>query len=832
MKKKKWLAMLLTVAMVITMIPATVFAEGSGEWGSDYDDATEFTISNEEELRAFSAMVNEGKDFEDKTVKLANNITMSDENWIPIGGSKSNSSACFAGIFDGQHFVISGLSLKIMGPQDNIALDTTGAGLFGRVSGTVKDVALNELDMCAPSTIGSIASRLLNGAIVSGCSVQGTLSGVEYNGTFRGNYMGGIAGKISSNTTVKDCISNVTITSADYSGGIAGATDTTCENVCIENCVNEAVINGEIGVGGIIGDADGRYKQSVNLLNCTNKGAVNGGSYHVGGIVGTANGTAISGCTNEGSVTGTYDTSIQLGNRGVGGIVGNAVDKVEVTDCRNSGNIVAPQQEWVGGIAGRLHQGSSVNGCTNCGAIQGGDRTGGIVGYADAYVDGYQVADCANTGKVSGANAVGGIVGHTSASNRENANISVTDCTNSGSVSGDSAVGGIVGDHSSSFAIGADDVKTSATVSNCINTGSVPEGAGAIVGNNNTNNNQAGKVESNFWPDSVGLNAVGSGAGSAGESSNEVKNNSSYDKDGNFNSPVVDNEGTEIPNLSGSCEEFFGGHACSDEWTIDVEATCTTPGSKSHHCTRCDAKTDVTEIQATGHSYGEPEWNWSEDGKTCTATFTCENDAAHEERPEVTVTSAVKTPATCTEKGVTTYTATVEFNGVTYSNTKEVTDIPELAHSYKDGKCTVCGAEDPDYIAPVDPSAHVITAGANGVWQIGSSEGLSFTSNAEYADFQKVQVDGKDLAPSNYTVKEGSTIVTLKAEYLGTLSVGKHTLAIVSETGTATTEFTIKAAADSSSQTGDDFNIALYAGLAILAAAGAVGTGIYRRREQ
>ena len=62
--------------------------------------------------------------------------------------------------------------------------------------------------------------------------------------------------------------------------------------------------------------------------------------------------------------------------------------------------------------------------------------------------------------------------------------------------------------------------------------------------------------------------------------------------------------------------------------------------------------------------------------------------------------------------------------------------------------------------------------------------------------------------------------------------MGKHTLAIVSDTGTATTEFTIKAAADSSSQTGDDFNIALYAGLAILAAAGAVGTGIYRRREQ
>ena len=45
------------------------------------------------------------------------------------------------------------------------------------------------------------------------------------------------------------------------------------------------------------------------------------------------------------------------------------------------------------------------------------------------------------------------------------------------------------------------------------------------------------------------------------------------------------------------------GHSFSTEWTVDVEATETTPGSKSHHCTVCDAKTDVTEIPATGTKY-------------------------------------------------------------------------------------------------------------------------------------------------------------------------------------------------------------------------------------
>ncbi|MDO5340701.1 MAG: hypothetical protein Q4E78_11410, partial [Eubacteriales bacterium] len=42
------------------------------------------------------------------------------------------------------------------------------------------------------------------------------------------------------------------------------------------------------------------------------------------------------------------------------------------------------------------------------------------------------------------------------------------------------------------------------------------------------------------------------------------------------------------------------GHKFSDEWTTDVQPTETTPGSKSHHCTVCGEKTDVTEIPATG----------------------------------------------------------------------------------------------------------------------------------------------------------------------------------------------------------------------------------------
>lgn len=44
------------------------------------------------------------------------------------------------------------------------------------------------------------------------------------------------------------------------------------------------------------------------------------------------------------------------------------------------------------------------------------------------------------------------------------------------------------------------------------------------------------------------------------------------------------------------------GHDYSTEWTVDVEPTCTEKGNKSHHCTRCNDKADITEIPASAHT--------------------------------------------------------------------------------------------------------------------------------------------------------------------------------------------------------------------------------------
>lgn len=86
-----------------------------------------------------------------------------------------------------------------------------------------------------------------------------------------------------------------------------------------------------------------------------------------------------------------------------------------------------------------------------------------------------------------------------------------------------------------------------------------------------------------------------------------------------------------------------------------------------------------------------------------------------------------------------------------------------------------------------------ITAGDGAAVTQGEKKELSFTSDASFADFVRVELDGTTLEEKNYTKREGSTIITLNRDFVATLSVGEHTLAIISQHGTATAKFTVKA---------------------------------------
>lgn len=60
-------------------------------------------------------------------------------------------------------------------------------------------------------------------------------------------------------------------------------------------------------------------------------------------------------------------------------------------------------------------------------------------------------------------------------------------------------------------------------------------------------------------------------------------------------------------------------------------------------------------------------------------TFTCKN-CGDIKTLNADISFTVKTEPTCTQKGVTAYKATVEFNGNVYTDIKNIADISETGH--------------------------------------------------------------------------------------------------------------------------------------------------------
>ena len=105
------------------------------------------------------------------------------------------------------------------------------------------------------------------------------------------------------------------------------------------------------------------------------------------------------------------------------------------------------------------------------------------------------------------------------------------------------------------------------------------------------------------------------------------------------------------------------------------------------------------------------------------------------------------------------------------------------------------------YISP----EYRIIDGANSSWTQNTDGTVVIRGDGEFNRFHAVKVDGKVIDPANYEAKEGSTIITLKAEYLKTLSTGSHTFAIVWNNGIAGTNFTV-AANTSGNNSGNNSN--------------------------
>ena len=127
-----------------------------------------------------------------------------------------------------------------------------------------------------------------------------------------------------------------------------------------------------------------------------------------------------------------------------------------------------------------------------------------------------------------------------------------------------------------------------------------------------------------------------------------------------------------------------------------------------------------------------------------------------------------------------------------------------------------------------------ILDGAGSSWTQNTDGSLAIRGSGEISKFREVKVDGVTVDPVNYTVTEGSTIITFKPEYLKSLSAGNHSFELVWTDGTAATNFTVAENADHSAKspkTGEDFSRTLCTVLLMVSCAGLAGMFAKRKRN-
>jgi len=216
------------------------------------DEETSFELSSAGELVGLSKLVNEGTSFENKTIKLTEDVDLSGiENWIPIGSGEN----VFTGTFDGGNKTVSNLTISNYTSTDGQAY----VGLFGMavraeisnltVTGTI-DITKSLTDDTV--VVGGVCSTILFGKI-SNCTNEVTIN-VKRDANDNSEYVMGCVGGIFGMTT-------------DSAG--SGST------LSLSNCKNNANITvdlgeGDIYVGGIAGTASSNHVDST----CTNSGTI------------------------------------------------------------------------------------------------------------------------------------------------------------------------------------------------------------------------------------------------------------------------------------------------------------------------------------------------------------------------------------------------------------------------------------------------------------------------------------------------------------------------------------------------------------------------------
>ena len=250
-----------------------------------------YIIANGEQLAFLAQQVNDyGKTYAGEYFKLTGDIDLDSKEWTPIscGGYDRNDNLIkdtnFAGTFDGAGFTISNLAITENGASKH-------TGLFGRSSGTIKNLYLDNANIESYNGIGAICAY--NSGTIEACGVlSGTLKISANNGGNVGGICENNSGKISK------CYNMANIVGGGENGGICASN--VKDGGTIEDCYNGGSVAAERGIAnaGVCANNSGDISRCFNFGKLGGEGA--GGTYY--GVCGIGVGT-MTDCFNDSSVS-------------------------------------------------------------------------------------------------------------------------------------------------------------------------------------------------------------------------------------------------------------------------------------------------------------------------------------------------------------------------------------------------------------------------------------------------------------------------------------------------------------------------------------------------
>ena len=279
--KKRFLALLLVLTMVFSLMPAALAADtvdvaALPEYtvGADTSAGAAYKISTEESLRAFAAAVkaddgNGTYAHAGVTLYLAGDIALTG-TWTPVGSTATYVGDFFAGTFDGCGHTISGL---------NVQGSKVNQGLFAAINkATIRNLNVSGTVSCGTKNyVGGIVGKVQ----------AGTIENCSFSGSVTGGYTGGIAGGLNSNNVTISGCANLAAVTGTTAGGILGYWKNTA---AIRDCYNTGSVTGSAKAGGIVGQL-----QKGSIENCYSIGDIGGKASQKGGIFAFSN-AAVKNC--------------------------------------------------------------------------------------------------------------------------------------------------------------------------------------------------------------------------------------------------------------------------------------------------------------------------------------------------------------------------------------------------------------------------------------------------------------------------------------------------------------------------------------------------------